>query len=348
MSHNRLKTDLFIDDSINQAAEYLRLAIGKLAQHKVAASPINYGLAYSYVSGKDLRLNKKLDQILKDNKVLDSDTAESLFIETFYDDDEVNKQLRVELLSTVAQVIGSLIDIAGKAELSNKNLESHIRHLAGASDSASVLKAVNSILQDTRDFVTTTKQFENDIHATVDDVQKLKKELSNARREAQTDALTQLNNRRSFDKELMQLIATHDQNNSDFCMILIDIDFFKKVNDEHGHLVGDKVLSSLANILKSKVRGSDFTARYGGEEFAILLPNTRITNAFAVAENIRTSIKKHKLVLRRSGVSLGAITASFGVAGHIKNESKEDFTERCDKALYRAKKLGRNRCVLAD
>lgn len=348
MSGISLKSELYNDDDLDQAAEYLRLAIGKLARHKTAVTPINYGLAYNYVAGKDSQLIEKLDKLLDGNKPLDAEDAESLFIRSFYKDDIVNSELRAELLSTVAQVLGSLVDIAGKTKLSNKSLEIHIQNLAKASDTPAVLAVVNHILEEAREFVTTAKHFETDINRSAEDVSKLKKELINARKEAKTDALTQLNNRRSFNQELGNLIEIHDKNSTDFSIILVDIDHFKKVNDDHGHLVGDKVLSSLAKILTCKVRGSDFTARYGGEEFAILLPNTRITNAFSVAENIRMTIEKNKLKLRKSGASLGSITASFGIAGHRAGEDADDFLERCDNALYRAKELGRNRCVLAD
>ncbi len=343
-----IKSSIFDDDSLNQASEYLRLALKKLSQHKAAATPVNYSLAYSYVSGKDEKVKAKLDAELKDGKFLDSSTAESLYMQLFYNESLMNEHLRVDLLSTVAQVLGSLIDIVGKSNVSNGKLEKHISSLAKSSDACDVLKSVADILDETRSFVTDSHKLESELNLSIQDINRLKKELVNARLEATIDALTKLNNRRAFNKQLRKLVDGHLQHATDFCVILIDIDFFKKVNDEHGHLVGDKVLSGLAQILKSKVRGSDFTARYGGEEFVILLPDTRITNAFSVAENIRLTIERNKLTLRKTGIVLGAITASFGVAGYRKGETADDVITRCDKALFRAKKLGRNRTVIAD
>jgi len=345
-----VKSSLFDDDDddLNQASEYLRLALQKLSRHKAAATPVNYSLAYSYVSGKDKKIIRKLDDAIAEDKLLDAETAESLYMQLFYNESLMNEHIRIDLLSTVAQVIGALIDIAGKTKISSNKLEKHIESLAKSTDACDVLKSVSKIMDETRRFVTDSRQLELDLNTSINDVSKLKEELATARREARTDSLTKLNNRGCFDQKITQLTAFHNDEGIDYCIIFIDIDYFKKINDEHGHLVGDKVLSSLAQILKSKVRGSDFTARYGGEEFVILLPDTRITNAFSVAENIRSTIEKNKLTLRKSGISLGSITASFGVAGHRKDESVEDVVSRCDAALYRAKKLGRNRTVIAD
>lgn len=343
-----LKSSLFHDDDLNQASEYLRLALQKLSKHKAPATPVNYSLAYSYVSGKDVKVKNKLDDILVDNKFLDTKTAESLYMHLFYNENIINEHIRADLLSMVAQVIGTLIDIAGKANISNSKLEGHLVALAKATDVSEVLKSVANIMDETRHFVTDSRRLELDLNSSLNDVSKLKEELANARREASIDSLTKLNNRGSFDQKIKEFCVLHNNEGVSFSVILIDIDLFKKINDEHGHLVGDKVLNGLAQILKSKVRGSDFTARYGGEEFVILLPETRITNAFSVAENIRSTIEKNKLTLRKSGVSIGSITASFGVAGHRKGESVDALIGRCDAALYRAKKLGRNRAVIAN
>ncbi len=343
-----VKSSIFDDDDLQQASEYLRLALKKLGQHKSPATPVNYSLAYSYVSGKNVKVIDKMDAALKDSQPLDIETAESLYMQLFYNENLMNEHIRADLLTTVAQVIGALVDIAGKTNISNGKLENHIDSLAKSKDASDVLKSVSSIMNETRKFVTDSRKLEFDLNTSINDVSKLKEELATARREATIDSLTKLHNRGSFDQELIKLTSLNNASGVDFCIIFIDIDFFKKINDEHGHLVGDKVLNSLAQILKSKVRGSDFTARFGGEEFVILLPNTQITNAFSVAENIRSSIEKNRLILRKSKVPLGSITASFGVAGHRKGETVDDVISRCDAALYRAKKLGRNRTVIAD
>jgi diguanylate cyclase len=131
-------------------------------------------------------------------------------------------------------------------------------------------------------------------------------------------------------------------------VLLIDIDHFKKVNDTHGHLVGDKVLTAIAQQLLKQIRGSDYLSRFGGEEFAILLSEAPLAAAFTVAENLRKSISKLKWRLSKSGAEVGQITISIGIASIKPNESVEALLGRCDEALYRAKTLGRNRSIIAE
>jgi diguanylate cyclase len=247
-----------------------------------------------------------------------------------------------------AQVIGSLVDIAGRTSLTNDKIAKHVEQLADTGKPSEVLVAATAILSETRNFVTQSRQLEAELMSSVEEMHKLKQELSNAKREAAIDSLTGLYNRRSFDRKLEELMSSIDAIDDDFCLLLLDVDNFKKVNDSFGHIVGDKVLSEFARQIGKLTRRSDFLARYGGEEFAILLPGTRITNAFTVAENIRTTLERVRLRRTTSGEVLGAVTVSLGLACYINGEKSEDFVARCDNALYRAKSLGKNRTVLAD
>ena len=129
------------------------------------------------------------------------------------------------------------------------------------------------------------------------------------------------------------------------CLLLIDIDYFKKFNDKYGHIVGDEVLKFVTKKIKEMIKGGDFLARFGGEEFAIILPRTSLSDAETVAENIRLFFTKAKLKSTASSKSLGGITISTGVACYRPGEPLEDFLDRSDKALYLAKDTGRNRVV---
>ena len=113
-------------------------------------------------------------------------------------------------------------------------------------------------------------------------------------------------------------------------------------------LVGDKVLKGISSLLHSHMRGNDYLSRFGGEEFAIILRETPITGAFTVAENLRQSIEKLRLKHVKTGQQIGKVTISVGLAAYRQGETVIELIERCDRALYRAKSLGRNRTVLAD
>jgi diguanylate cyclase len=340
---------MFDADSADQAAEHLRQALQLLGKISSAPTPLYYTLFYNYCAGKSLRLNQEVDELIQHEGALAQDDAVALFQRFFSAGGEtLVEDIRHELVALVAQVIGSLVDIAGKTSLMNEAISAQVDLLAETKKPSEVVAAATAILAETRSFVTESRQLEADFTTSIEEMNKLKQELSNARREAALDSLTGLFNRRAFDRRLDELIERANGLDDGFCLLLLDIDFFKRINDSYGHMVGDKVLSEFGKQIGRLTRRSDFLARYGGEEFAILLPQTRITSAFTVAENVRTTLERVRLRRSKSGEALEAITVSVGVACYRVDEDREAFIARCDKALYRAKDLGRNRTVLAD
>lgn len=161
---------------------------------------------------------------------------------------------------------------------------------------------------------------------------------------ATLDALTNLNNRRQFETRLGQEIAIAKRQNNPLCAMMIDIDFFKKVNDTYGHASGDEVLRTVASIIKDKLRESDIPARYGGEEFAVLLPFTHIDEAQIVAERLRKAVEAN--VVHVDNIDIN-VTISMGLAEFTSEETGETLFERADKALYEAKTNGRNQVRIA-
>ena len=161
-----------------------------------------------------------------------------------------------------------------------------------------------------------------------------------------TDGLTGVNNRRCFDKQLETEWNRAARNSSSLSMLMLDIDRFKAFNDNYGHLNGDHALRTVANILTHTVqRGSDYVFRWGGEEFVVILPETHLDGAINVAERIRLNIAATPIVLGKETVY---VTASIGVAAIAPQPasypwSVPDFSEKLDKALYKAKNNGRNR-----
>ncbi|MBC8212513.1 MAG: GGDEF domain-containing protein [Gammaproteobacteria bacterium] len=180
------------------------------------------------------------------------------------------------------------------------------------------------------------------------EIKYLKHELDDARKQATIDALTGLNNRRGFDTTLQSYLDSYRASSSKFCLLLIDIDHFKLINDTYGHLVGDKVLVGLAKVLFKQIRKSDYLARFGGEEFAIILPDTPLDEAFVQAENIRKSIEKLRIKHIKTGQQIGQITISIGLARYLADDGALEIIERCDNALYKAKSSGRNKVSLAE
>ena len=165
---------------------------------------------------------------------------------------------------------------------------------------------------------------------------------------ATIDALTNLNNRRQFEIRLKQEIAIAKRQKNPLCAMMIDIDFFKKVNDTYGHACGDTVLREVASVIKQVLRESDIPARYGGEEFAVLLPFTNIRDAKVVGERLRKSVEKAVIPTNTENnkVQTIGVTISMGLAEFSTTETGEELFKRADKALYEAKESGRNRICI--
>ncbi|MGD2119632.1 MAG: GGDEF domain-containing protein [Chromatiales bacterium] len=339
---------IFDNDPPDQAAEFLRLTLALLNRNRISANPLNYDLFYTYVAGKNQLLNNKIDKLLANETDWDHQEAIRLFNRFFtHCGESLSDDLRDELLQEVAQIIGSLVDIAGKTRLSNKQLKVHIDHLANSKTPADVLKAAAAIISETRAFVTESQRLEAHLLDASEEMNNLKAELINARREATTDSLTGLHNRRGFDLRLQAMISDRRKNRAPFSLIIADLDHFKDINDTHGHLIGDKVLISLGRALRNQLRSDDYLARFGGEEFVTILPHTSLENAVVVAEKMRLAIDKLVLKNSSTGKKLGNITISLGIATYRDGENAEVFVNRCDEALYKAKKGGRNKCVPA-
>lgn len=157
------------------------------------------------------------------------------------------------------------------------------------------------------------------------------------------DSLTGLYNRRYFDLFMEKTIPLSQRINSPLILIMLDIDYFKKINDNYGHLCGDEALKYISEIIRRNVRNSDAYVRYGGEEFAIILPNTNLDEGQSLAERIRKAVEQSDFTYNNEHISL---SISMGLSLYNRDsDSVEGFIRKADKALYRAKENGRNQVM---
>jgi diguanylate cyclase (GGDEF)-like protein len=169
----------------------------------------------------------------------------------------------------------------------------------------------------------------------------LEKEKEELQEQVTIDSLTKLHNRNYLFDYLRKIVKKSIRHDFPVSLAVIDIDYFKRVNDTYGHLVGDCVLKELANILKKAFRPSDCIARYGGEEFVVVLPFSRLKCACEKLEELRKKIEKHRFC----GDKKLELAISAGVIEYKKGMSMKDFLKRADDNLYKAKKTGRNKVV---
>ena len=222
----------------------------------------------------------------------------------------------------------SLVDVAEK-----------IKNAATIEDLGNV---VSAIVEDTKVMLQKNQNLEFQLTNSSSQVAELKKNLDNVKKEALTDGLTGLANRKAFDKQIRDWVEDASVAGSDLCLLMMDIDHFKTFNDSYGHQTGDQVLRLVARTLIDGIKGRDFAARFGGEEFALIFPDTPISAAVRVADSLRHAVEGKEVVNKNSNRSLGRITLSGGLAHYTKGESVTTFIERADTALYEAKRAVRN------
>lgn len=174
---------------------------------------------------------------------------------------------------------------------------------------------------------------------------KLKARVQKERMQAQIDTLTGIANRLGYDHHIAQEYARWKRFGNPLSLVVWDIDHFKRINDDYGHAAGDKALKTIASLLASKVRETDYLARYGGEEFVLIMPGASLESAKLVAEKLRETVENSGFHFKGAPVQ---ITISAGIAEFVKGDSPSTVFERADKALYEAKQNGRNQVVVAN
>jgi diguanylate cyclase (GGDEF)-like protein len=172
-------------------------------------------------------------------------------------------------------------------------------------------------------------------------------EHARTRRLASTDSLTEVYNHRTFQERLTQEVARANRYSRPLSVLMIDVDHFKVYNDTHGHPQGDLVLQDLARLLREMSRTSDTVARYGGEEFAIILPETDNVNAQKIGQRLREQVERYAFS-GKERMPGGTLTISIGVATHVSGGNKDTLLQAADRALYTAKRDGRNRVCMAE
>jgi len=216
---------------------------------------------------------------------------------------------------------------------------------------ASIENAVESIKAGAAEFVSKPFKFNHTLFIIkkvleTKNLQEMAEKSEYYKKLSTIDDLTDLNNQRYFKHMLNTETQRHTRYKRPLNLLMIDIDSFKKVNDTHGHLVGDQVLKQVAALLKKNVRACDYLARYGGEEFAVLLPETTESEAFMVGERIVLTIYRHHFKTIE-GEPLGRLSVTIGLASFPRDAKEPDqLLKKADEALYQGKQLGKNRICI--
>ena len=331
-----------VQDTADSAFELIRV-------RGFAPTPKCYALWYAYFSKADPELERILEPAANGTEFLDERRVHELYSQFFEVDMETEtiRQTGALIEASVAKVLEHLNDVRDNAANYGERLDNFTGQLSNRIERDELEKIVGAVINETHKMRERSQKIVGDIKESSLEIAELRRTLDSVRREAHTDSLTGIANRRSFDNRMKYALHEAAETKEPMSLLMVDIDHFKKFNDSFGHQLGDKVLQLVAKILKTSIKGRDTVARYGGEEFAVILPETKLGGAAALAEQIRAAVASRRIVQKRTGEDFGTITLSIGAATLRLDESGGDLIKRADEALYLAKKDGRN-CVMTE
>ena len=330
-------------ESREQSAEILRLTMPLMSRQQACFHPQTYTLWYEHCAGINPRLSQVLDTKLAANASLSNDETWQLYAQYVVARDVENVGVIQQRLCDLIGDTGHFSALAGEeATHFTQTLTLQRDQLAKPLAIEEVRTILSELIVDTERMRTTTMELAERLENSVLEVQSLREQLEKAEHEATRDPLTGLLNRRGLARAAQSLFQV-DQPMQNCAMLLIDIDRFKDINDKYGHLVGDKVISTVAQVVRDNIKGRDLAARVGGDEFAVLLPDTSTTGASALAQQIRKSIASLQIRRNNQNASLEKVTLSIGISESGTAGKLDQMFEDADKAMYEVKSGGRDR-----
>lgn len=317
-----------------------------LFAHDLDLTPLNFGLAYDYITGNDLAIEKAVRAILNDRGKLTNGMAETIIAQQRAD--EISPDSLAEMLDQVEANVEALTAIADQSTSSAKDygaaLQREASELAGDAQGSDVLQKLVKI---TRTMIEHTREVEGKLREGQRQTHLLQKNLESARKAAEQDHLTGLPNRRAFENTLREEVKLAQENAEPLCVAFCDIDHFKTINDTHGHDAGDRVLKFVGTLLAKASGDTCHVARHGGEEFVMLFRGRSVAEACKIVDGARQDLSERNLVDRKTGERMDQVTFSGGVAEVFAYPEPREALKAADRALYLAKEHGRNRVYIA-
>lgn len=328
---------------LDESVQILKRVLPLMSQQRVPTIPQNYAVWYDYVTNRNEELTTALEDHIARGASFDPMECRRLY-ERFYlaeiqeEVDGIQGAVREAVESVLSELSGLGTDISHFADVLDNCGESLQQN--PTQEDLNVL--VRELIRETAQTKARSQEVEGSLHGMASELTELRAQVDRLTRDSRTDALTGVANRRAFDEAMKRMTGEVNENGGELCLILADIDHFKRFNDTHGHLIGDRVLHFVAQEMEQCVKGRDMLARYGGEEFAVLLPNTPLEGALLLGESIRAIIEAQH-VEDEKGEPLERITISLGIARFAAGETAASFIDRADDCLYASKENGRNR-----
>jgi len=322
-----------------------RTVVPFMGEKGIPATPENYTILYFYFEGSSGLINSLVKGQLDSDEPWTKEKTRQIFGTIFSPEANLNwhknnEKMAGRLKDMTERIITETSSSAKKADRTGRRLDASMGELRQMDEAKAVAKRLVAVLDDVGQISKLSKALGQSLEDKSKGLGDILIALETVSDLALTDPLTQIANRRAWDQRVSEEFGRYRRHKRPCGLILFDLDDFKKINDDHGHLIGDRALQEVALLLRIGLRGEDLLARYGGEEFTLLLPETDLERAVAVAERFRLSVDKTGFTGRGNTIS---IAISGGVATfHEEDESGEESFERADKALYLAKSKAKN------
>jgi len=331
----------------DKSAELLRLALAHMGKHAAAFNPLTFTLWYEYAAGRYPKLSSALEELIQAGKPIDDEAVLKLSEKHLFPaDEQAMDRVRLEMQRVIQGVQQSATQTSSRAGIFGAQLDGLSEALA-SNDVNRLQPQLAQMQAGTEQMKQSIGALQTKVQVSQSEIEQLRGDLERARGEALVDPLTGVLNRKGFDQRLKAMIDQPPAAGMAHCVVMLDIDHFKKVNDTHGHLMGDRVIQAMGEILKASLASiPGVAARYGGEEFAILMPSTTVDDCAKVAETVRLRTKALKIRNRTTQEVLVTVTVSGGVAAMRPSEGAQQLVARADAALYASKNGGRDRVTV--
>lgn len=327
-----------------RSAELLRVALGHMGRHEAAFNPITFTLWYEYAAGINPALQTAIERRLHDDAPFGDTVVAQLYQDHIVPPDAAAVQrIGGELQRVMTGIASSASQAGTRAGVFGAQLDDLSAALR-AVDVGALSPRLDEALAGTVEMKNSADALQQQVSASQTEIARLRTDLDRARGEALIDPLTSILNRKGFDQKIAALLQQPPAPGHEHCLVMLDIDHFKQVNDAHGHVMGDRVIQGLGEILRHAVTDPEHaTARYGGEEFAIVLPHSTLADAARLADQVRQRAKAMKIRNRNTQEVLFTVTISGGVAALRPGDDAQALIARADSALYQSKNSGRDR-----
>jgi diguanylate cyclase len=315
-----------------------------MGQHDAAFNPVSYTVWYEFAAGINARLTRAIQEALLTEPRLGDATLGRIYQACVADiDPAAMHRISSEFQKMMTGMAESAMRTGDQAGVFGEQLRG-LSAALGTHDRSTLEPYVAETLVGTVQMTSSTQALEQQIVVSRREIEILQVDLNRARDEAVLDPLTRLLNRKGFDQQMESMLSQPPEPGKAHCLVMLDIDHFKQVNDTHGHVMGDRVIQSLGDVLRRCVSDKLYTAaRYGGEEFACLLPNATLEAGVNLAETVRLLTKAMKIRDRRTQQVKLTVSISGGVAAMQPGDDAHALIERADAALYKSKQAGRDR-----